>query len=112
MSIVAKTLVAAQYAQNSQALVYSPNGTRAIIDRFTATNNSGSAAELSVWIVPNGGSTGGENRMIYQRELASGESYSCPEVIGQVMESGDSLVTLASAGGAITIRVSGREVTA
>ena len=111
MTVVAKTLVASQYAQNSEAQVYRPNGTRAIIDRFTAVNNSASPAELSVWIVPNGGTTGGGNRMIYQRELASKESYSCPEIIGHVLESGDSLVVLASAGGAIAIRVSGREVT-
>jgi hypothetical protein len=41
----------------------------------------------------------------------SGESYSCPEACGQWLENGDRIVTQASAAAAITIRVSGREVT-
>ena len=111
MTVVAKPLVNTKYAENTQAVQYTVSGGRVGIDRFVATNNSGISATISIWLVPNGQSTGGGNRVLYARELLSGESYSCPEACGQWLENGDRIVTQASAAAAITIRVSGREVT-
>jgi hypothetical protein len=111
MTVVAKPLIQTKYAENTQTVQYTVSGGRVSIDRFVATNNSASAAELSIWLVPNGQDIGGGNRVLYQRSLASKESYSCPEACGQWLENGDRIVTQASASGAITIRVSGREVT-
>lgn len=111
MTVVAKPLIQTKYAENSQTVQYTVSGGRVGIDRFVATNNSGITATLSVWLVPNGQSPAGGNRVLYARELLSGESYSCPEVCGQWLENGDRIITQASAAAAITIRVSGREVT-
>ena len=111
MTVVAKPLVQTRYAENTQTVQYTVSGGRVSIDRFVATNNSAIAATLSIWLVPNGQSPAGGNRVLFARELLSGESYSCPEACGQWLENGDRIVTQASAAGAITIRVSGREVT-
>jgi len=110
MTVVFKPLVQTKYAESVQTVQYTVSGGRVSIDRFTATNNSASAADISIWLVPNGQTAGGSNRLLFARELASKESYSCPEVCGQWLENGDQIVTLASAAGAITIRISGREV--
>ena len=111
MTVVAKPLVQTKYAESVQTVQYTVSGGRVSIDRFVATNNSASAAEFSIWIVPNGQALSGANRVLYARELLSKESYSCPEACGQWLENGDQIVTLASMAGAISIRISGREVT-
>lgn len=111
MTVVAKPLINTKYAESIQTTQYTVAGGRVSIDRFVATNNSPSAAAISIWIVPNGQSASGANRLLNARELVAGESYSCPEVCGQWLENGDRIITLASAAGAIAIRVSGREVT-
>ncbi len=111
MTVVAKPLVNTKYAENTQTVQYTVSGGRVSIDRFVATNNSASPAEFSIWLVPNGQAIGGGNRVLFAREILSKESYSCPEACGQWLENGDRIVTMASAAGAITIRVSGREVT-
>lgn len=111
MTVVAKPLVQTKYAENTAAIQYTVSGGRVSIDRFAATNNSGITAEISIWIVPNGQTASGSSRVLFARPLLSRESYSCPEACGQWLENGDSIVTQASAAGAITIRVSGREVT-
>ena len=111
MTVVAKPLVQTRYAETTPTMQYLVSGGRVSIDRFVATNNSAISATLSIWLVPNGQVVGGGNRVLFARELLSGESYSCPEACGQWLENGDRIVTQASAAAAITIRVSGREVT-
>ena len=49
--------------------------------------------------------------MVQTRTIAPGETYTCPELIGQVLEDGGFISTLASAASAITIMASGRIVT-
>lgn len=112
MTVVAKTLIPARYAVGSFETQYTANGVRTIVDKFTATNNSASTVEFSVFLVPNGGSTSDpEYRLLDRREIEPKACYTCPEIAGHVMDSGDSIVTLASVGASITIRASGREVT-
>jgi hypothetical protein len=110
MTVVSKTLVQTQYAANSITAVYAPSGARAIIDRFTATNNSTLACQFSLYLVPNGQSATAANRLLDRRSIEPGVSYSCPEITGHALESGDQIVTLAQTGASITIRCTGREV--
>lgn len=110
MSVSPVVLVPTKYAENSTTVQYVPSGKRAIIDRMTATNNSGAACEFSVWIVTNGSTPGGQNRLLNRRSIDPGQSYSCPEVTGHVLLNGDALTTLAATSASITIRVSGREM--
>jgi hypothetical protein len=39
-----------------------------------------------------------------------GETYLCPELVGQALEPGGFISTIASAATALTLRVSGREI--
>ena len=111
MSVVAQTLIQAKYAVSAFETQYSPNGARTIVDKFTATNNSGSIVDFSLFLVPNGQTAGSaEHRLLDRRSIDPGVCYTCPEIVGHVMESGDKIVTLASVGGSITIRASGRVI--
>ena len=82
-----------------------------IIDKFTATNISGSAATISVNLVTTAGSAGNTNLLTKTKTLQPSEVYTFPELVGQVLSAGDFISTIAGTASAINIRVSGREVT-
>jgi hypothetical protein len=111
MAVSVKVLVPAKYAESSQTTQYTATGLTAIIDKFTATNISGSAATISVNLVTLAGSAGNTNLIIKTKTLAASEVYTFPELIGQVLGTGDFISTIAGTASAINIRVSGREVT-
>jgi len=109
--VTVKVLVPAKYAENTQTTQYTATGVTAIIDKFTATNISGSAATISVNLVTVAGSAGNTNLITKTKTLAASEVYTFPELVGQVLGTGDFISTIAGTASAVTIRVSGREVT-
>ena len=78
---------------------------------MTATNTTGSAATITVKLIPSGGSAGASNTLTSAKSVAAGDSYTFPEIVGHVLEPGDIFSTLSGTNNAFTLRVSGREVT-
>jgi hypothetical protein len=111
MSVTVKVLVPAKFAENAQTTQYTATGVTAIIDKFTATNTSASVATISVNLVTTAGSAGNINLITKTKALQPSEVYTFPEIVGQVLASGDFISTIAGTASAINIRVSGREVT-
>jgi hypothetical protein len=111
MAVTVKVLVPAKFAENTQTTQYTANGVTALIDKFTATNISASAATISVNLVTTAGSAGNTNLITKTKTLAASEVYTFPELVGQVLGNGDFISTIAGTASAINIRVSGREVT-
>ena len=112
MATTIKPLVPAKFAENSQTTQYTAaTGVRAIIDKCTVTNTTAASATISVNIVPASGSVADSNLIIDTRAIAAGECYTCPELVGQYIEPSGFISTLAGTASALTIRISGREVT-
>lgn len=112
MTVTAKPLFEALQAANAETTQYTaPGGTRTIIDKFTGTNTSGAAANLTVKLIASGGAAGVANTIVQTKTLQPGETYTFPELVGHVLAAGGFISTLASAAGSITIRASGREIT-
>jgi hypothetical protein len=111
MTVTVKNIVPAIIASDSQTTQYTASGVTTIIDKFTATNYGASAASLSVNLVTNGGAAGNENLVVKTKMLQPSETYTFPEVVGQVLNPGGFISTIASAATTINIRASGREVT-
>jgi hypothetical protein len=111
MTVVVKNLVPSKDVANTQTTQYTANGVTTIIDKFTATNYSASAATISVNLVGNAGSAGNINLITKTKTLQPSEVYTFPELVGQVLNSGDFISTIAGTASAINMRVSGREVT-
>jgi hypothetical protein len=110
MTVTVKVLIPAKTAESTQTTQYSASNVTTIIDKFTATNYSGSAATLSVNLVTSGDTSGNQNLITKTRTLAAAEVYTFPEIVGQVLVSGGFISTIAGAASAINIRASGREV--
>jgi len=111
MTVSVKVLVPAKNVEATQVTQYTATGVTAIIDKFTATNYSGSAATISVNLVTVSGSAGNSNLITKTKTLQASEVYTFPELVGQVLGVGDFISTIAGTATAINMRVSGREVT-
>ena len=111
MTVTVKVLIPAKQAENTQTTQYTASLCKTIIDKFTATNTSASVVTLSVNIVTSGGSTGASNLIVDSRAIAVNETYTFPELVGQSLEAGGFISTIASAATSLTIRASGREIT-
>jgi hypothetical protein len=112
MAVTAKCLLEAKYAENSETTQYSAgSGVRTIVDKFTATNVTASAATITVKVIASGGTASTDETIVKEKSLAAGETYTFPEMVGQVLNAGDFISTLAGTATAIVIRISGRENT-
>jgi hypothetical protein len=111
MTVTAKVLVPAKTAEAAQTRQYTATNVTTIIDKFTATNYSASAATISVNLVTASGTAGDDNLITKARTLQPSEVYTFPELVGQVLSPSAFISTLAGTASAINIRVSGREIT-
>lgn len=111
MSVIVKVLVPPKQMEATQTTQYTATNARAIIDKATVTNTDTVNRTFSVNLVTSGGSAGNANLVIDDRTVVPGETYLCQELVGQALESGSFISTIASAATALTMRVSGREIT-
>jgi len=111
MTVSIKVLIPAKQAENNQTTQYTATNCKAIIDKFTITNTSAGNVTISVNLVTVSGIPGASNLIMDTRAIAPDETYTCPELVGQALEPGGYISTIASAATSLTIRASGREIT-
>lgn len=111
MTVRSIPLIPAKIAENAQTTQYTANNVTTYVDKFTVTNNTAANVTFSVNIVTLAGSPGASNLILPLRTIAPRETYTCPELVGQVLAPGDFLSTIAGTAAALTIRASGREIT-
>lgn len=110
MTVIAKPLIGSKEMEAAQTTQYTAVNCTAIIDKFTATNTSASNAVISVNLVSSGGSAAASNLVVDTRSIAPNETYTFPELVGQVLSSNGFISTTGTAS-SLTIRASGREIT-
>jgi hypothetical protein len=111
MTVTVKVLVPAKTAENAQTTQYTASGVTALIDKFTATNYSASAATISVNLVTVTTTAGNDNLIVKTKTLQPAETYTFPELVGAAIMPSGFISTLAGTASAVNIRVSGREIT-
>jgi hypothetical protein len=110
MTVTVKVLIPAKQAENSQTTQYTATNVKAIIDKFTVTNTSANNVTFSCNLVTVSGSAGASNLIIDTRTIVPDETYTCPELVGQALDVGGFISTIAGATTSLTIRASGREI--
>lgn len=111
MTVTVKNIIPRKQAEAAQTAQYTADGCRTIIDKFTVTNTGATNTSISVNLVAEAGSAGNSNLVLKARVLVPGETYTCPELVGQSLEPGGFISTLAGAATSLTISASGREIT-
>jgi hypothetical protein len=56
------------------------------------------------------GSAGASNLIVDSRTIVPDETYTCPELVGQALDVGGFISTIAGTATSLTIRASGREI--
>ena len=110
MTVTVKVLVPAKTVEATQTTQYTATNVTAIIDKFTATNYSAAAATISVNLVTAADTAGNQNLIVKTKTLQPSETYTFPELVGQVLMATGFISTIAGTASAINMRVSGREV--
>lgn len=111
MTVTVKNIIPRKQAENAQTSQYTATNCKTIIDKFTATNTTAGAVTLSVNLVAAAGAAGTSNLVVSAKSIAAGECYTFPELVGQTLEPGGFISTIASAATSLTISASGREIT-
>lgn len=111
MTVIVKNIIPRKQAEDAQTSQYTATNCKTIIDKFTVTNTTSGAVKFSANLVASGGSAGASNLVIDGKSIAARETYTCPELVGQVLEPGGFISTLAGAATSLTISASGREIT-
>jgi hypothetical protein len=111
MTITVKNIIPRKQAENSDTAQYTAVNCKTVIDKFTATNTSGAPVTISVNLVPSGGAVSAANKVVSSKSIAANETYNFPELIGQSLESGGFISTIAGAVTSLTISATGREIT-
>ena len=111
MTVTVKNIIPRKQAEDAQTAQYTAQNCKTLIDKFTVTNTSASNVNFSVNLVAASGVAGDSNLVLKTRAIAPNETYACPELVGQSLESGGFISTLASDAAALTISATGREIT-
>lgn len=111
MAVRVLTLIPPKKVESTQTTQYTAVDARAIIDKFTGVNSNTINVTISVNLVTSGDTPGDRNLVVHERAIAPNETYTFPELVGQVLESGSYISTLCSSSTSLTIRASGREIT-
>lgn len=111
MTVTVKNIIPRKQAEAAQTGQYTAQNCKAIIDKFTATNTTVANVTFAVNLVAAGGTPGADNLVLASKSIAPGETYLCPELVGQVLEAGGFISTIAGTASALTISASGREIT-
>jgi hypothetical protein len=110
MAVYVRVLIPSKTAEATQTTQYTSTAVTTIIDKFTATNYSASAATLSVNLVTSLDNPGNANLVVKTVSIQPGQTYLFPELIGHVLLNGGYISTLAGTATAINIRASGRTI--
>jgi hypothetical protein len=111
MSTIVRLLIPPKQAEATQKTQYVvPDLSKVVIDKFTATNTSNNNAIISINLIPFNETASNSNAITYSRSIAPKETYTFPELIGQVITSKGYISTIASVANSLTITASGREI--
>lgn len=111
MSTTILNIIPRKLAEAAQSTQYTSTTARTLIDKFTATNTSAQNVKFSCNLVASGDTPATENLVLDDRTIPPGDTYLCPELVGQILEDGGTISTLAGAASAIVISASGRVIT-
>lgn len=107
MTVIVAPLAQSAFISNAEADVFVA-GVTTIID--SCKSAAVLAGAVTLRIVPSGGTSGPEHTQGV-KQFAVNETYTWPEVVGQILAAGDKLTAVCTVASAVTIRVSGRTAT-
>lgn len=107
MTAATKALRQSAYIANAEGDLFTATQ-KTIIDK--CNSSAVLAGNATLRIVQAGGTPGDEHRQAY-KAFNINDGYSWPEIVGQTLEVGDKIRGVCTVASAVTLRLSGREIT-
>ena len=112
MSRDLKQIIPPQQLGAGTSLLYTvPLNRSTVVTRISLINTSSEARFVNIWFVPNGSVPADDNKIVDNLFVSAQETFSPPDVEGQVLPSQNTIQAQAEVATAITIIGSGTEVT-
>lgn len=111
MPVIVSNIIPRRLVAVAQTTQYTAVSCKTIIDKFTVTNVHSGPVTFTVNLPANLQAVGVGNQVLRNKVVAVNETYNCPELVGQMLEPGGFISTLASVDSALVISASGREIT-
>lgn len=110
MTVTAKCLVESKFIEAVETSQYTAS-VRTIIDKCTLAAPVSTNTSVTLKIVPSGGTAGGSNIVMAAKVMTTSDpTYTCPEIVGHILNPGDIISTLSTVASSVSLRISGREV--
>lgn len=103
-------LIISKQIEASATTQYTATGVIAIIDKMTITNTSSNNVSVDIYIVPSSLSPSDTTIILKDYTLPPGQTYTCPEIVGHVVQTNNKIATNCSASSAVSLLCSGREI--
>ncbi len=103
MTVTTKALVRTTLLTTGATTPYTCEVRSAILDKVTVFNSGAGTSIISIGLPPGTGN-------LMTKTLQIAESYTCPEVAGHTLDTGQSF-TITTSTPSVVLRISGREVT-
>jgi hypothetical protein len=107
MTINVVQLIAPQQLTNATATYYTSTNVVTRIDKFTVTNPTGGAVTCTLYLVPSAGSANDGTTITSAKSIQAGETWNCPDMVGQILKAGGTIQAKASANTSLTISAGG-----
>lgn len=108
MTTTPLVLIPSKIAETASTPQYTSTNAKTAIDKLTTYNSTGAPILVTVNLVVAGGSASAGNA--FTKNVAAGTTWTWPDVVGHILESGGQIFTTASATG-VSLRASGRQFT-
>lgn len=111
MTITPVQLIAPQQLTNAAAIYYTSTNIRTRVDKMSFTNvDTANPHTVTVYLVPNGGSPGVTNIITDARSIAAKQTWNSPDMVGQILNPGDTIQALADASAQVVVSAAGVQI--
>lgn len=110
MSITPIQLISPQQITDAAATYYSSVNIKTRIDKMSFTNTDSMAHTVTLYLIPSGGTAGDGNTITSAHGVAAGETWNCPDAVGQILALGGFIQAKADTASVITISAAGATI--
>lgn len=105
--ITSKPLISPQRLTTSTATYYTSTNLTTRVDKFTVTNTTAGAVTVTIYLVPSAGTADDGTTITSAKSIQGGETWNCPDMVGQVLGLGGTIQAKASAATSLTVSAAG-----
>lgn len=107
MTITPTPLVLPQQLTNATAIYYFSTGVTTRVDKMTFTNTDAASHTVTLYLVPGAGAANAGTTITSAHSLAAGETWNCPDAVGQMLADGGTIQAKADANTVVTVSAAG-----